>query len=315
MDLELANADYETVKEHYTYVCTQPVQEYYVIPRPQASNEGPVTVDQDDKKSNNRRRVFDSHLIQQNSYHSRIQCRIVLAAVVVLVSFCALGLSIGAFLNGVKHGNELKRLSTQFKRTAAQYNVLAELNSSASSSIADPNNCEECVSRTDLDIYCMSTSQELNSLQSLYHELNHTVHEVWGTRYMYQNLSMNYTMQQKIASDTVDLSTGCISIISVCVINHNNAGTPPTSLTCETPEHLLEAAGMRNVNIFCSIDNSAGEINPVTATLNIYNGEVSCLCSLIALTTSVASIECRMTIQRCPKSVMFNINYTRSQHT
>lgn len=109
------------------------------------------------------------------------------------------------------------------------------------------------------------------------------------------------------SSNELDLTAGCLSdIVSTCAINHNRAGTPPTSLTCETLEYPLEVAGIRNVNIYCSIDNGAGETNPVTSTLNIYNGAVSCLCSLVALTGPTASVECRLTIQRCPEMIRVN---------
>ena len=102
----------------------------------------------------------------------------------------------------------------------------------------------------------------------------------------------------------LDLTAGCLSdIVSTCVLNHNNAGTPPTSLTCETPEHPLEQDGFRNVKIYCSVDNSVGETNPVTSTLNIFNSEVSCLCNLVALTTPTADPVCLLTIQRCPDTV------------
>ena len=104
----------------------------------------------------------------------------------------------------------------------------------------------------------------------------------------------------------LDLTAGCLSEVSTCPIDHNNAGTPPTSLTCETPERTLEEDGFRNVNIYCSIDNSAGEVNPITSTLNIYNGEVSCLCNLIILTAPTASPLCRLIVQRCPETIRLN---------
>ena len=102
----------------------------------------------------------------------------------------------------------------------------------------------------------------------------------------------------------LDLTAGCLSdIVSTCALNHNNAGTLPTSLTCDTPEHPLEQDGFRNVKIYCSVDNSVGETNPVTSTLNIFNGEVSCLCNLVALTAPTADPVCLLTIQRCPDTV------------
>ena len=114
-----------------------------------------------------------------------------------------------------------------------------------------------------------------------------------------------------IPSNELDLTAGCLwDIVSTCTINHNNAGTPPTSLTCETPEHTLEEDSFRNINIYCSVDNSVGEVNPITSTLNIYNGEVSCLCSLVVLVAPTGSPSCRLTIQRCPDTVSLNTTST-----
>ena len=119
------------------------------------------------------------------------------------------------------------------------------------------------------------------------------------------------SVRTMIPSNELDLTAGCLSdIASTCVINHNNANTPPTSLTCETQEHPVEKDGFRNVNIYCSIDNGVGEVNPITSTLNIFNEEVSCLCSLVVLTAPTASPECRLTIQRCPDTVRLNTTST-----
>ena len=108
-------------------------------------------------------------------------------------------------------------------------------------------------------------------------------------------------------SNELDLTAGCPApVISLCTIQRLNVGTPPASATCETDAEPLEVEGFRNVNIYCSVDNSGGETNPVTSTLNIYNGEVSCLCSLVALTAPTANIECRLNIRRCPETIRLN---------
>ena len=108
-------------------------------------------------------------------------------------------------------------------------------------------------------------------------------------------------------TNELDLTTGCgIPITATCVINHNDVNTPPTSETCETSEEPLDVPGFRIVNIYCSVDNSAGETNPVTSTLNIFHGEASCLCSLVALTAPIASPNCKLTIQRCPDTIRLN---------
>ena len=284
------SADYETVKDHYMYIrTTEPIQEYYVSPR--ATNEDAQKQDKGSK--------FEGvpHPIQQKG----CMLQWIVITIVLLVSFCALGLSIGAFLDGVKQGNELKMMTAQFRKTASDIQVLLN-NINASAAIGS---CDECIHRTDqLDTYRTSTSQALDSLQSLFDDLNRTVHEV-DTQY-HLAAEKNYT-KQNIMSGSVDFTADCSSIKSTCVINHNNVGTPPASGVCETSAYPLEKVGFRNVNILCSIDNSAGESNPLTSTLNIYQGEVSCLCSLVALTTPIASVECRLTIQRCPRAITFNI--------
>ena len=281
------SANYETVKDHYMYVHSQPMQDYYVTP--QAVNEETV---KQDKKSD---RYL--HAIWQKGGAHVIQWIVLI--IVLLVSFCALGLSTGAYLDGIKRGKELKKMNTQFMRTAADVQLL--LNNASLGG--------ECVRRSDYDIYRTSTSHALSSLQTW---LNRTVHEI-DARYQI----LNYT-QQKLTSGSaeLDLTAGCTTdVVSMCVINHNNVGTPPTSLTCETPEQPLEETGFRNVNVFCSIDNTAGETNPVTSTMNIFGGEVSCLCSLVALTDPVASPECRLTIQRCPDTIRLDITDRRSPLT
>ena len=169
------SADYETVKDHYMYVrTTEPTQEYYVSPR--ATNEGAEKQD----KGSEFERV--PHPILQKG----CMLQWIVLTIVLLVSFCALGLSIGAFLNGVKHVNELTKMTAQVRKTASDVQVLLN-NINASAAIGS---CDECIHRTDqLDTYRTSTSQALNFLQSLYDELNHTVHEV-DTRY---HLEKNYT--------------------------------------------------------------------------------------------------------------------------
>ena len=136
--------------------------------------------------------------------------------------------------------------------------------------------------------------------ENRYQELNNTI------------FSAVESVKTVSPNNELDLTAGCgAPIETTCVLNHNNVGTPPASLTCETPEHPLDEAGFRNVNIYCSVDNSVAEINPITSTLNIYNGEVSCLCSLVALTAPTASPSCKLTIQRCPDTIRLNTTNMR----
>ena len=216
------------------------------------------------------------------------QCQQSTALWVVLIlafvlSTCALALSVYTSVAKTKQDKKLEETDIQLDRITA---TIDNMNQRTNVSL-------------DLDAYNTSIYLALNSLQTLFQELNDTV-----------ELSI-YLSEQRLTTNMVrnelNLTAGCSSdTISTCGINHNNDGTPPASLTCETPEHPIEVAGMRNVNIFCSIDNSAGEVNPIFSILNIFNEEVSCLCGLVVLTVPTASSWCRLTIQRCPEKIRVN---------
>jgi archaellum component FlaC len=149
-----------------------------------------------------------------------------------------------------------------------------------------------------------TVATSLMNLFSKFQLVTETIAELTGTLH---ELSVNISGQGSTTNNVVDLTVGCISAVSTCVISHNNVGTPPASTVCETDTYDVDVPGFRNVNIFCNVDNSAGEINPLTSTLNIYDGEASCLCSLVALTTPTASPTCKLTIQRCPETVRLGL--------
>ena len=151
-----------------------------------------------------------------------------------------------------------------------------------------------------MDMFENRLMQIENSSLNLVQELNRSVSElktalkqaIAHERHYQQLNNTVFTAIESVRNvnliSELDLTAGCIQAEATCVINHNRVGTPPASALCETGLHTVDVPGFRNVNIFCNVDNSAGEVNPVTSTLNIYNGEVSCLCSLIALTTPTA---------------------------
>ena len=161
-----------------------------------------------------------------------------------------------------------------------------------------------------------SQAAVLKSLQDLYQGLNNKVIEVqMENTIQVQVLNRSVSALKAVvesgrtvsASNELDLTAGCPAPIGAqCPIQRLNVGTPPASAACETGPAPLEVDGFRNVNIYCSVDNSGGETNPVTSTLNIYNGEVSCLCNLVALTAPTADIVCTLNIQRCPETVRLN---------
>jgi uncharacterized protein YukE len=151
-------------------------------------------------------------------------------------------------------------------------------------------------------------ARSLVNLFSQFQQVNETISKITDTLHQ---LSVNILGQGSTIHNELDLTSGCVQVQSTCVINHNNIGTPPASGVCETDLQDVDVPGYRNVNIYCNVDNSAGETNPVTSTLNIYSGEVSCLCSLVALTAPTASPKCRLTIQRCPETIQLNTTNMR----
>ena len=170
--------------------------------------------------------------------------------------------------------------------------------------------------RATMEMFDNRLMQIENSSLNLVQELNRSMSELKAAleltherRYRQLNNTI-YAVVNSVSTvspnNELDLTAGCVQTEASCVINHDNVGTPPASRVCETGTHDVDVPGFRNVNMFCNVDNSAGEVNPVTSTLNIYSGEVSCLCSLVALTTPTASPECRMTIQRCPVTIRLN---------
>ena len=175
--------------------------------------------------------------------------------------------------------------------------------------------------RATMDMFENRLIQIENSSLNLVQELNRSMSELKTALELtherrYQQLNNTiYAVVNSVStvspSNELDLTAGCVQLERTCAINHANVGTPPASGVCETNTRDVDVPGFRNVNIFCNVDNSAGETNPVTSTLNIFNGEVSCLCSLIALTAATASPECRLTVQRCPSTISRNTTNMR----
>ena len=150
------------------------------------------------------------------------------------------------------------------------------------------------------------------------HELNDTIIQVKGLleqvyisfedRYNALNASIVSAIQsaQNVnnATNELDLYMGCYERVYECILDHTEAGTPPSSVSCETRPRPLEEANVTNTDIYCSIDNTAGETNPIVASLNIFGGQVKCVCSLIALSTPTAQVECKLHMRRCPDTIL-----------
>ena len=212
----------------------------------------------------------------------------IMVVLVMILSTCALALSIYASVAKTDNDSKLKETKAGDLAALNSLKILFQaLNDTVENQL--PHELSEAVIGLS-----GALNQAIDTQQIQYQQLNATV----ATSLM--NLFNQVIMYNNIM---VDLTAGCVRTEATCVINHNNVGTPPSSALCETGPHDVDVPGFRNVNMFCSVDNSAGEVNPVTSTLNIFNGEVSCLCSLIALTAPTASPECRLTIERCPDTL------------
>ena len=207
----------------------------------------------------------------------------IMVVLAIVLSTCALALSIYASVAKTDNDSKLKETKAGDLAALNSLKVLFQaLNDTVENQL--PHELSKAVSGLN-----GALNQAIDIQQIQYQQLNATV----------ATSLMNLFNQVNI----VDLTAGCVQTEATCVINHNNVRTPPASGVCETDTRNVDVPGFRNVNMFCSIDNSAGEVNPVTSTLNIFNGEVSCLCSLIALTAPTASPECRLTIHRCPDTI------------
>jgi hypothetical protein len=144
-------------------------------------------------------------------------------------------------------------------------------------------------------IIAIKHTQQREEMLAGIQELRAITHE---RRYQQLNNTV-FTAVESVRN--INLTAGCVQVQSTCIVNHNNING--FSSECETASHDVDVPGFRNINIFCNIDNSSGERNPIVSTLNIYSGRASCLCSLVALRTVTASPECRLTIQRCPETI------------
>ena len=148
---------------------------------------------------------------------------------------------------------------------------------------------------------------------SQFEELNETVAELKAMQTGMISLAQFEAMVAELRatlsshSNELNLYSGCIENTAFCTIDHNEVGIPPSSKTCETPTLDLEEEGFKNINIYCSVDNTGAETNPIVATLNIFGGEASCLCSLIAPSSPpIYSPPCKLVIQRCPSTLHLN---------
>ena len=152
--------------------------------------------------------------------------------------------------------------------------------------------------------------QELNSTISELKKLLEQTHTSFEDRYDALNasiLSAVQSFQAVLPPNGLNLYAGCVEDRSECTLDHTAVGSIlPGRTSCDTPTYDVNVEGFTNTDMYCYIDNSATETNPITSSLNIFGGEVSCLCSLVALSTPTGSPTCKLVIRRCPDTIRLN---------
>ena len=162
------------------------------------------------------------------------------------------------------------------------------------------------------------TAAQLQKLNDTIAELRAQIDLVSAThedRYNALNesiVSAVQSVQTVVPTDQLDLYAGCMLDSAECIIPRGDVGTEiPGRASCETSPQELVLVGYTNTDMYCSIDNSARETNPITSSLNIFGGQVSCLCSLVALAMPNADPVCKLQIRRCPNTIRLNTTTMR----
>ena len=155
-------------------------------------------------------------------------------------------------------------------------------------------------------------SARIEQLNATVMELEAMLNELSAThqqRYLEVNntiLAAIESVQSVSPTNELDLTFGCVDNVAECLINHEHAGTPPSSATCETSSLPVSVDGMSNVNIYCNVDNTVGEANPLVATLNINNGAITCICNIVATAIPTGDPSCKLHVRRCPNTIRLN---------
>ena len=168
--------------------------------------------------------------------------------------------------------------------------------------------------QTSLNESALVQLQRLNNTVTELRMQLDQIHAAHEDRYNALNASIVSAIQSARnvnATNELDLYMGCETRVSMCVLDPADVGTPPSSASCDTPTRPLTVAGMTNTDIYCSIDNNVGETNPIVASLNIFNSEVKCVCSLIALSNPTGQVACNLHVRRCPDTIQLNTPSTQ----
>ena len=165
------------------------------------------------------------------------------------------------------------------------------------------NELRAAIERLKEDNCCNEINKELTDLkeilsnisvkyESLYNELNATISTAIES------------VQSVSVSSELNLTFGCVEIVSECHVARQ--GDSPQFASCETSTLDVVVEGFTNVNVYCSVDNTVQETNPVLSTLNIYGGQITCLCNVLDYSSSTLIPTCRLHVRRCPNTIQLN---------
>ena len=143
-------------------------------------------------------------------------------------------------------------------------------------------------------------------------ELLDQMHVILGDRYNAPHVSIDIvsamrSVQSVYANNELNPYMGCNETTSECTVDHTIITAMPSFVSCDTPTRPLTEPGFTNTDVYCSIDNTVGETNPIVATLDISGGQIKCVCSLVALSNPTPGTSvCKLHVRRCPDTIQLN---------
>ncbi|XP_064402154.1 uncharacterized protein LOC135347942 [Halichondria panicea] len=199
----------------------------------------------------------------------------ILSLVTLLVSVAGAGIGVYAFLLAFEGGRILGGSSvTMSSNDTAVLMLQTQL-------VASQNLIEQL--RADLSIQVNSFEELSLQVASLISPATNVTNETAVT-----NGNSGFSL------DNCDTS-----VRSTCVLRLIPGMAIPPYSACDTHEYSLNQTNNHIADIYCSIENR-NDVNPISSTLNIYDGEASCSCSLIDLTGGTASVTCNLNVKTCP---------------
>ena len=161
------------------------------------------------------------------------------------------------------------------------------------------------INTTNSIYYGEDLQQKLMTSNIMLAKLNETISQIQS---QIVDIDHNVSFYHNVFSNlSFDNTFRCVEEERECIMNHEEASTnTPSFATCETPRLPHTQPDLTNVNIYCSVDNAVGETNPLLATLHIYNAEISCVCSIVAISAASNSPTCKLNVRRCPNTIRLN---------